>query len=1076
MPINYNFESLIPSTTYEVKEEFISKKDYDRTAQTASRYGMVDPKYKADFDEGVNLTNAYARAISKSYNFYTADPVAHLSGQKKQVELPFQPTIKELPDSVKMKAEMVKLSTVWEQAEIKGLDGLTRANERLKTLKLDAKILPEYSNSEFVALEFPNGEVKVAFRGTNPSSKVKSGKYAGRIEPNYWKEIAFTGTEGRLGQFKEAEKMLNKLTRDPRYNVSELMGYSMGGTKALKFGDAFNIKTTTFNPFLGLNALFGIRENPSLVHEIYKTTGDVASSGLSITEPANFKVNSIEPIRLFSLEEGKAPTPLPEKLSVKAGIEQIKEIPKLVQHHFLEHFTETGDRLELEKELKRIESKGHLTENLKKFKALEGQSLAYRRTLLNGLMKGSGIFGNALALGANILGGDIVGHLDPKLNELHPEIQAIIVGGGGSAVAEGIIGTAKLGTQALGKGMSLAGQVAIGEKTLQGALTGALARSTPSLTALAITIRTASVAGALGGLGQTLVAENMNNALVNAGLQQDDAFIISQAMGGGVGGALTVASIPFIEAGASVLGTGIASLTSGFITSQVLATTASTALAEGLLGAELAVGGAEAGAVLGAEAGSFIPGFGTAIGALAGAVIATAIAGISVSMANRTHYVLMPFRNERLDNIISKDLIIQAILRDFNDSGDYSPQTVERFNREIQQAVDDLSIINRLDNKEYGYIVNLTEVPLSTPTNNNSMLKIDYSQIPEELQNAPAYMIEGTPQNIEYVEQIRREQALERTRLETIRNENQEEINKLMADIEPLVSTAKNYVEINEIIRMTLQSNPEKYTKLLTNPNFKIPQYGASGNSMLVSANYLNENIALRGTMEQLGAVQPDFPNSMSPEEKIIYETIENDPNAKFYLKSGDTFSYNRRIRDIFAEKSNLYPFNLALQGQQIIPQQTFNNRTETISINDNGDLLLVAPEERQKLEISLQQQQQTADPMMDTITKDIRARELILSGNVEELNKRIREIIYEKRLTGTTFDDIINFNSKTMPQFLPDGSIIYQGINELAPTHPQYQVAQQTQINSNQEQKSYTHLPVKEQLEIKLGGQAVQD
>jgi hypothetical protein len=60
MPINYNFESLIPNTTYQVREEFISKKNYDRTAQTASRYGMVDPKYKADLDEGVNLTNAYA--------------------------------------------------------------------------------------------------------------------------------------------------------------------------------------------------------------------------------------------------------------------------------------------------------------------------------------------------------------------------------------------------------------------------------------------------------------------------------------------------------------------------------------------------------------------------------------------------------------------------------------------------------------------------------------------------------------------------------------------------------------------------------------------------------------------------------------------------------------------------------------------------------------------------------------------------------------------------------------------------------------------------------------------------------
>lgn len=1066
MPINYNFESLIPSTTYEVKEELIPKKDYDRTAQTASRYGMIDPKYKSDLDEGVNITNAYARAISKSFNFYTADPVAHLSGQKKQVDLPFQPTIKELPNDVKMKAEMVKLSTVWEQAEVKGLDGLSRANQRLKTIGLDAKILPEYSNSEFVTLEFPNGEVKVAFRGTNPSSKVKSGKYAGRIEPNYWKEIAFTGTEGRLGQFKDAERMLNRLTRDTRYNVTELMGYSMGGTKALKYGDAFNIKTTTFNPFLGLNALFGIRENPSLVHEIYRTTGDVASSGLSITEPTNFKVNSIEPIRLFSLSKGTAPTPLPEKLSIRAGIEQIQEIPKLVQHHFLEHFTETGDRLELEKELKRIESKGQLSENLKKFKALEGQSLAYRRTLLNGLMKGSGIFGNALALGANIAGGEIVANLDPKLHELHPEIQAIILGGGGSAVAEGIIGTAKLGTQALGKGISLAGQVAVGEKTLQSALSGALARSTPSLSALAVTIRTASIAGAVGGLGQTIVSESMNNALVSSGLPQDDAFIISQAMGGGVGGGLTVASIPFIEAGATALGSGLTSLTSGFITSEVLATTASTALTESLLGAELAVGATEAGALAGAEAGSFIPGFGTVIGALAGAVIATAIAGISVAMANRTHYVLMPYRNERIDNIISKDTIIRGILREFNDGGDYSPQTVERYNRVIQQELNKLGI----NNEEYGYVVNLTQVPLSAPTNNDSMLKIDYSQIPQELQDAPAYMIEGTPQNIEYVKQVRREQARERTRLENLRNQNQAEIDKLMADIQPLISTAKNYAEINEIIRMTLQGNPEKYTRLLNDPNFKIPQYGSSGNPMLLSAGYLNENIALRGTMEQLGAVQPDFPTRMSAEQKIIYETIENDPDAKFYLKSGDTFNYNRRIRDIFSEKSNLYPFNLALQGQSIIPQMTFSGNTQTISINDNGDLLLVAPEERQKLETTMSGNRTTSDnQIMDTITRDTRARELILSGNVEELNKRIREIMNEKKLTSTVFDDIVNFNSKTMPQFLPDGTMIYQSINELAPTHPEYEIKQQMQINREQEQKSYTHLPVKEQLEIKV-------
>jgi hypothetical protein len=57
---------------------------------------MVDPKYKADLDEGVNLTNAYARAISKSYNFYTADPSSTFIRTKKTSRITFPTNYKRI--------------------------------------------------------------------------------------------------------------------------------------------------------------------------------------------------------------------------------------------------------------------------------------------------------------------------------------------------------------------------------------------------------------------------------------------------------------------------------------------------------------------------------------------------------------------------------------------------------------------------------------------------------------------------------------------------------------------------------------------------------------------------------------------------------------------------------------------------------------------------------------------------------------------------------------------------------------------------------------------------------------------
>ena len=58
------------------------------------------------------------------------------------------------------------------------------------------------------------------------------------------------GVEEHHPQFHNAEEQLNLVTEQygaPR----ELLGYSLGGNKAMTMGNKFGIETTTFNPFLG---------------------------------------------------------------------------------------------------------------------------------------------------------------------------------------------------------------------------------------------------------------------------------------------------------------------------------------------------------------------------------------------------------------------------------------------------------------------------------------------------------------------------------------------------------------------------------------------------------------------------------------------------------------------------------------------------------------------------------------------------------------------------------------------------------------------------------------------------------
>lgn len=331
MPINYNFDTVnkfIPDT---------DKPDPFSIPQLPKNFPLsVSKEEQKELEEQINLVSGYARSASRMYNFFTANPVAHLSGGKKEIDLPFQPTDEALPAEVREKALLVEVSEVYDKASRAGLDGLAEAEARLAMDTERLRILPEYSNNEFITVEYPDGSVKVAFRGTQSEAVIKTGRHAGKSETALWGDIIGTGREVHTQQWKDANRMLNKLIADGK-NITELLGFSMGATKAIHFGDNLRIPTTTFNPFLGVRALFQEKLSPEIIHNIWNTTGDLASMGLGLTKPNNFKVNTIEPLMALKASN--------EKLILSgSGVDELKALLNPKGLHSLRNFVDSAER------------------------------------------------------------------------------------------------------------------------------------------------------------------------------------------------------------------------------------------------------------------------------------------------------------------------------------------------------------------------------------------------------------------------------------------------------------------------------------------------------------------------------------------------------------------------------------------------------------------------------------------------------------------------------------------------------------------------------------------------------------
>lgn len=1007
MPINYNFDSITRGVET-LKEE--AKKQEE-------------------------LIGGYARTASRAYQFYSANPVAHLEGHKKEIDLPFQPTDPGLPPEVREKAELARISEIWNDSQLKGENGLLKAQERLGITRPSLKILPEYSSSEFVTVEYPDGSLKVAFRGTKPEGVVKSGKYAGKIEPNYWKDIIFRGTEGNLAQFQDAEKLLNKLIASGR-NVNELIGYSMGGTKALHFGDKLRIKTTTFNPLLGVRALFGVKQSPTTQHYIWNTTGDVATTGLGLTKPSNFNVRTVEPLKSAKLKNE-------ELLLQKKPIAEIKDLLNPVKGHALNNFTDVGDReslapietrkialpsdeaIILDQAVKTIRRGGtyaefihsvnsgrgqdtivvndkvklhgkragqgsnflriwnqegglltpeesayvsetksqtrpfesRLTDSQKikirngelaqvtadiqdpqtmeriaKLANLSGEDVKYRRVILNTLMKGAGMAGTGFSLGANLLAGEMASQIN--LDELNPEVRSLIVGGISGGGGEALIQGAKAGVSGVAKASLAANQLILGEKTVADIASTVASRASPhiaEMARIAATIRRSTIAGGLGALAQEITADGLNSALLSAGVNPADAFVASQTVGGGVGGAVTVGSLPAIETALTSASTALSSL-AGLETATISAE-ASTALLSGEIGAEALLTevattagaralAAEAGAELGAAAGSIIPGFGTLIGAGIGAAIAGTVA-FFINQSHhqpRTIFLLKPFRNQDIDRAIAEDPEVVSLVNEMNDFAEkLTWGQVREYTARIQELVDSRGLMDG----NYGFNVDFMMVPESVPRETGGdtesvMVQADYSNIPPELATAKIRDIPGTPQyeqhqldldatrrqNVElYRQGLREDIELDRSYQYYFLDDLQDELDHREAAGKPVA----NYYQLNQVIRTMIEENPRRNSMIYRGVT-PVPYFDKDGNMSF--RDDWREKIDINEFIDP-------------PETDIVFDTINKDQKIQELMDSGDIHGVNKRIREIFKSGETASFKDVTQYGDRTMPQFT---------------------------------------------------------------------------------------------------------------------------------------------------------
>ena len=199
-----------------------------------------------------------------------------------------KPNTESISKGVSDKAVLTRASTIFKRT------GKANTEAYLKAHGLDGyEILPESSDTALV-LRAPSGKVKISFRGTLvPKGVGEIGASARDVSLDFG---YFTSTEGRHPDYKRDDALVRDVTG--KYDVDEMIGFSLGGAKAHSFGEKYNIDTTSFNPLVGQT--FINSGESSVKHDIYRTTEDLPSSGTALIDRENIDVNSVYPLKSYS--------------------------------------------------------------------------------------------------------------------------------------------------------------------------------------------------------------------------------------------------------------------------------------------------------------------------------------------------------------------------------------------------------------------------------------------------------------------------------------------------------------------------------------------------------------------------------------------------------------------------------------------------------------------------------------------------------------------------------------------------------------------------------------------------------
>lgn len=241
----------------------------DRACQNVRRYYNSDFKRPNPYERIKETTQEVKETLGK------AKDVIKTPAATFRVSQPLKPSITDLTQEQITKARMVKASHI---ASEQGFDA---AQSYLDEQGIPYDIDTNLSSKESLVLMGDDG-VKIAYRGTkitNPSDVSADAMIAAGVEEHH-------------PQFKNAEEQLNLVTE--QYGApNELLGYSLGGNKAMTIGNKFGIDTTTFNPFLGKNL---ITSKTDATHNILRTTEDFATLGIGMSRgKEGFNVSSILP-------------------------------------------------------------------------------------------------------------------------------------------------------------------------------------------------------------------------------------------------------------------------------------------------------------------------------------------------------------------------------------------------------------------------------------------------------------------------------------------------------------------------------------------------------------------------------------------------------------------------------------------------------------------------------------------------------------------------------------------------------------------------------------------------------------